>query len=89
MIRTPNLQQKKVIDELQENIILFASAGTGKTFTVANRIANILSLKRAEPSEILCLTFTIKACRELEEDVLGYVGDKGKDVCIKTIHSFC
>ncbi len=89
MIRTPNEQQKKVIDELQANIILFASAGTGKTFTVANRISNILSLGKAEPSQILCLTFTIKACKELEEDVLGYVGEAGKEVCIKTIHSFC
>jgi len=89
MIRTPNAQQQKVIDELRENIILFASAGTGKTFTVANRISNILSLGKATPSEILCLTFTIKACNELEEDVLGYVGEAGKEVCIKTIHSFC
>ena len=89
MVKTPNAEQKQVIEDVDNNIILFASAGTGKTFTVANRIANILSSNKASANEILCLTFTIKACKELEEDVYGYAGAQSKSVCIKTIHSFC
>ena len=89
MERIPNLQQQSVIDDLKNNIILFASAGTGKTFTVANRVANILRSGNATASEILCLTFTIKACKEMSEDIQKYVGKSAKEVSVNTIHSFC
>ena len=89
MPRIPNAQQQKVIDDLENNIILFASAGTGKTFTVANRVANILTQEKAAASEILCLTFTIKACKEMQEDILRYAGERAEGVSINTIHSFC
>ena len=87
--RVPNDDQKKVIAELDRNIILFASAGTGKTYTVAKRVSHILSSGRATPEEILCLTFTIKAANEMKEDVLTYTGEDGSQVTVKTIHSFC
>ncbi len=89
MRKQPNAQQQQVVDELANNIILYASAGTGKTFTVANRVANIIAQKKTTPDKILCLTFTIKACNELKEDVEGYVGEVGKQVQISTIHGFC
>ena len=86
--RTPNERQQAVIDELDSNIILYASAGTGKTFTVAKRAANIIASGRAKADEILCLTFTIKAAQEMKEDILNYTGENGKDVDVCTIHSF-
>ncbi len=89
MTKEPNCEQRQVIEELNENILLFAGAGTGKTFTVANRVARILLKERATAEEILCLTFTIKACNEMKEDVLGYAGEAGKDVQVNTIHGFC
>lgn len=89
MPRIPNVEQQNVIDDLENNIILFASAGTGKTFTVANRVANILAKEKANAEEILCLTFTIKACKEMQEDILSYAGEKAKAVSVNTIHSFC
>ena len=89
MQRTPNTQQQSVIDDLENNIILFASAGTGKTFTVANRVANIIAKEKAIAKEILCLTFTIKACGEMQEDILSYAGKNAQDVSVNTIHSFC
>lgn len=89
MKRTPNEQQSAVIGDLTNNIILFASAGTGKTFTVANRVANILASGNTTAKEILCLTFTIKASKEMSEDILGYVGKEGEDIFVNTIHSFC
>ena len=83
MKREPNNEQLKVINDLTNNIILFASAGTGKTFTVANRVANILASEKATAREILCLTFTIKASKEMSEDILGYAGKAAKDIFIK------
>ncbi len=88
-MKTPNLQQLQVINEWKENILLFASAGTGKTFTVAHRIAKLLTEKKAKAMEILCLTFTIKACNEMIEDILAATGEEGKEVLVSTIHGFC
>ncbi len=89
MKKIPNAQQKQIIDDLENNIILFAGAGTGKTFTVANRVANILAQEKANGEQILCLTFTIKACNEMKEDILDYAGDSAQNVQISTIHGFC
>ncbi len=89
MDRQPNAEQARVIEALEHNLILFASAGTGKTFSVAKRVSNILLKGLAKPNEILCMTFTTKACDEMREDIAAYVGAQAKDVQIKTIHSFC
>lgn len=86
--RKPNTDQLKVINELNSNLILFASAGTGKTFTVAYRVKQIIETGRALPEQILCLTFTIKAANEMKDDILRYVGESGKIVNTRTIHSF-
>ena len=89
MERTPNAEQLQVVQNVKDNLIVFASAGTGKTFTVANRIAHILQTEQASPQEILCLTFTTKACEELREDIFHYVGKQAEKVEIRTIHGFC
>ena len=89
MGRTLNIRQREVAENLSENILLYASAGTGKTTTVAHRIANILQSGRAEPSQILCLTFTIKAAKELLDDVQSIAGERANGVCVQTIHGFC
>ncbi len=88
-MRTPNPQQLEVINELEENLLLFASAGTGKTFTVAQRVAHILMQGKANAEQILCLTFTIKASNEMKEDILSIVGAAGAEVQVNTIHGFC
>ena len=86
--RVSNREQQTVIDDLDRNIILFASAGTGKTFTVARRVKAIISSGRARPSEILCLTFTIRAANEMKDDITEYAGEAARDVSVSTIHSF-
>ncbi len=88
MERVPNSDQQAVIDDLDRNIILFASAGTGKTFTVARRVQAVIASGRALPSEILCLTFTIRAANEMKDDITEYAGEDARDVTVKTIHSF-
>ena len=57
-----NKEQRQAVEELEANILLLAPAGTGKTNTLACRIAHIIAENRALPEEILCLTFTNKAC---------------------------
>ncbi len=89
MERRPNEEQLRVIEDLDNNLIVFASAGTGKTFTVANRVSRILKEGRAKAEELLLLTFTLKACEEMREDLARYVGDEAKNVEIRTIHGFC
>ena len=84
-----NAAQREAVMDLQENILLLAPAGTGKTNTLACRIANILEQKRAEPEEILCLTFTNKACREMKERIIARAGEAGRRVIVKTFHGFC
>ena len=85
----PNVEQRRVVENLTDNILLFASAGTGKTFTIAHRIAQILASGVATAEQILCLTFTIKAANEMREDIKRIVGNAGNGVCVQTIHAFC
>ena len=61
-----NSEQQRVIDELDRNILLLASAGTGKTNTLAYRVAHIIESGRCEAHQILCMTFTNKAAQRDE-----------------------
>lgn len=89
MKKSFNSEQLKVINELNNNILLIASAGTGKTDTLTSRIQNIIKENKAKPREILCITFTNKACREMEERIEEALGKDAKYITIKTFHSFC
>lgn len=84
-----NAEQQKVVTELSQSILLNAPAGTGKTRVLASRVARILSQKAAEGSEILCLTFTNRACKELKNRIIETAREDGISVVVKTIHSFC
>ncbi|EPY2278284.1 3'-5' exonuclease [Clostridium sporogenes] len=84
-----NDKQQKVIDTLNKNILLLSSAGTGKTKTLSSRIGNIIDKNLASGDEILCLTFTNRACKEMKEKIIETVGKEGLKVTVKTFHSFC
>ena len=84
-----NQAQRAAVEELTENILLLAPAGTGKTDTLAYRVANIIRSSRALPEEILCLTFTNKACREMRQRIEERAGSDGLRVPVKTFHGFC
>ena len=86
---TLNKEQAIIVNELKENILLLASAGTGKTNTLSYRISNIIKSKKAKAEEILCITFTNKACAEMKERIESIVGDKAMGITIRTFHSFC
>lgn len=82
-------EQKRIITELDKNILLTAAAGTGKTNTLAYRIANIVEKGRAKTDEILCITFTNKASREMKDRIQKVIGSTGNQIVVKTFHSFC
>lgn len=84
-----NEKQLKVVKELDRNILLIASAGTGKTNTLVYRLTEIIKCKRALPQEILCLTFTNKACDEMQKRVTTLLGASADKIDISTFHSFC
>lgn len=84
-----NPQQKKAVEHPQGPLLIIAGAGTGKTTVVTERVKLLIASKKAKPSEILALTFTNKAAREMEERIdialpYGYT-----DMWISTFHSFC
>ena len=69
-----NPEQKEAVEHLDGPILVLAGAGTGKTRVLTCRLAHILSLAKAYPSQILSVTFTNKAAREMRERVGGLIG---------------
>ena len=84
----PNEKQQEAIDILKGQVMLLAGPGTGKTFTVINRIEKMLS-DGVDPSSILCLTFSDAAASEMRQRLIKKMGVKASSVDIYTYHSFC
>lgn len=84
----PNQRQQEAIDTLKGQIMLLAGPGTGKTFTVINRIEKMLS-EGIKPTSILCLTFSDAAASEMRQRLIKRMGIVASQVDIYTYHSFC
>ncbi|MHB1546127.1 MAG: ATP-dependent helicase [bacterium] len=84
-----NAEQKEAVFCIDGPSLVFAGAGTGKTKVIVSRIAHILEKGICEPENILAVTFTNKAAREMKERVAALMGDSKEFPEISTFHSFC
>jgi len=84
-----NAKQQEAAQTLDGPLLIIAGAGSGKTRVLTFRIANLLQQKKARPTEILAVTFTNKAAREMKERVQKIVGGAASQLWIGTFHSSC
>jgi DNA helicase II / ATP-dependent DNA helicase PcrA len=85
-----NPHQLKAVRATEGRVLILAGAGSGKTSVLAHRIAHIIESSKAGPEDILGLTFTNKAAREMRQRVGHIIGPKiAKQVTLCTFHSFC
>jgi DNA helicase II / ATP-dependent DNA helicase PcrA len=83
-----NPEQRDAVEALDGPVLVLAGAGTGKTRVLTTRIAHIISTGRAYPSQILSVTFTNKAAREMKERIGHLLGGVGEGMpWLGTFHS--
>ena len=85
-----NPEQQRAVETLEGPVLVLAGAGTGKTRVLTTRLAHILATGRARPGQILAVTFTNKAAREMKERIGKLIGESVEGMpWLGTFHSIC
>ena len=83
-----NPEQRAAVEAVDGPVLVLAGAGTGKTRVLTTRLAHILATGRARPWELLAVTFTNKAAREMRERVSAIIGPQAEGLrWLGTFHS--
>ncbi len=85
---TPNVKQMECIKTVDGTVMVLAGPGTGKTFTIIQRIKYMLELGIV-PSSILCLTYSEAAANEMKSRLVKEIGTVASSVSVNTYHAFC
>ncbi len=84
-----NPEQREAVESIDGPLLVLAGAGTGKTRVLTTRFAHILMSQRAAPYQVLAVTFTNKAAREMRERVAAMLGQPAEGLWLGTFHALC
>ena len=87
-INNLNENQKLAVTTTEGPLLILAGAGSGKTKVLTTRIAYLIEEKNVSPYNILAITFTNKAAKEMQSRVINLVGEYAKNMQVSTFHSF-
>ncbi len=86
-LKDVNERQREAVLHTDGPLLIIAGAGSGKTRVLTFRIANLLYQQKAHPNQILALTFTNKAAREMQERISALIGERANRLWMGTFHS--